>query len=483
MVTAGLERLDSFPYRHRVREVMSAPLEMALPSESLGQAASRMVAQGISSVVVEGPNGEPVGIVTERDVLRALAQMGPDAYSAPLSLLMSAGVATVEADAFVYVAMGRLARLGYRHLVVIDRTGRAIGMMTTRALLKLRSAETLQLGDQVAAADDAAGMDAARRELPVLAGHLLQEDVGAVGAAAVISAVYCDISARAAALAEAEMRADPAWGRAPASWCFLVLGSGGRGESLLAPDQDNAIVHAGYEADTPWFRELGRRAADILDASGIPYCKGGVMAREEAWCHSRLGWSDQLRRWTHSTDPQALLQVDIFYDFAAVHGDSALASDLRAEATEAARGAPEFLRRMAASQADFKPPLGLFGGFVKRDGRVDLKLGGLLPLVSGARVLALKLGVTATATRDRLNASVDGGRLKETDVQTLAEAQETLMRAVLDQQIDDLDKSIEPSVRVDPGRWTEARANRVKQALRRIEELRLLVNDALSASG
>ena len=483
MQSAGLERLDSFPYRHRVSEVMSAPIETALASEGLGNAARRMVEQGISSVVVEGPDGRPAGIVTERDVLRTLAQLGPAAHAAPLSLVMSAAVATVEADAFVYVAMGRMARLGYRHLVVVDRTGLAVGMVTTRALLKLRSAETLQLGDSIAAARDAAEMDAIRRELPGLAGHLLGEDVGAVGAAAVISAVYCDISARAAILAEAAMAADPSWGAAPAPYAFLVLGSGGRGESLLSPDQDNAIIHAGAEDDTPWFRELGRRAADILDASGIPYCKGGIMAREAEWCHSRAGWSAQLRRWTHTTDPQAILMVDIFYDFIGVHGDAALAAALRDEATEIARATPEFQRRLAASQEDFKPPLSLFGGFVKREGRVDLKLGGLLPLVAGARVLALKAGARVTSTRERLAAIADGTRLKPADIAVLEEAQEIVTRAILDQQIADLERGQEPSVRVDPGRWTEMRADRVKQSLRRIAEIPMLVRDALSAGG
>jgi signal-transduction protein with cAMP-binding, CBS, and nucleotidyltransferase domain len=166
-----------------------------------------------------------------------------------------------------------------------------------------------------------------------------------------------------------------------------------------------------------------------------------------------------------------------------VHGDAALAAALRDEATEIARATPEFQRRLAASQEDFKPPLGLFGGFVKREGRVDLKLGGLLPLVAGARVLALKAGARVTSTRERLAAIADGTRLKPADIAVLEEAQEIVTRAILDQQIADLERGQEPSVRVDPGRWTEMRADRVKQSLRRIAEIPMLVRDALSAGG
>ena len=55
----------------------------------------------------------------------------------------------------------------------------------------------------------------------------------------------------------------------------MILGSGGRGESLLAMDQDNAIVFAegseGGKADN-WCEQLGRRMSDILDGAGVSYC-------------------------------------------------------------------------------------------------------------------------------------------------------------------------------------------------------------------
>ena len=78
---------------------------------------------------------------------------------------------------------------------------------------------------------------------------------------------------------------------------MLVLGSGGRGESLLAPDQDNAIVHEGSEADDPWFKEVAERIADLLDAAGIPYCMGKVMASNAIWRRSLTGWEEEVLRW------------------------------------------------------------------------------------------------------------------------------------------------------------------------------------------
>src|SRR5690606_32195369 len=121
-------------------------------------------------------------------------------------------------------------------------------------------------------------------------------------------------------------------GPAPAPWCYLVLGSGGRGESLLAADQDNAIVHDGRAEDDAWFAELGRRASETLDEAGIPYCRGGVMAMNEAWRRSLADWRRQIDRWVAKAEGESLLNVDIFYDFQPVYGDRALAEALRTHA-------------------------------------------------------------------------------------------------------------------------------------------------------
>src|SRR5207244_1609736 len=109
---------------------------------------------------------------------------------------------------------------------------------------------------------DVAGLAAAYRRLPQLAHGLLAEGLRPGEIAQVISDALGDLTGRAAALAAAAMEAEGR-GRAPAPWAFLVLGSAGRGESLLAADQDNALVHAGGEDLDPWFAELGVRSADM----------------------------------------------------------------------------------------------------------------------------------------------------------------------------------------------------------------------------
>ena len=72
----SLQRIDSYPYRHRVRDVMSAPAEFVARRHVVGDALARMADERISSLSSASQAGEQLplpaetGIVTERDVMR-----------------------------------------------------------------------------------------------------------------------------------------------------------------------------------------------------------------------------------------------------------------------------------------------------------------------------------------------------------------------------------------------------------------------------
>jgi signal-transduction protein with cAMP-binding, CBS, and nucleotidyltransferase domain len=385
----------------------------------------------------------------------------------------------VRHDAFLYVAMGRMDRLKLRHLLAVDESGRPVGMVTVRGLLHLRSSFALSIGDEINAARNAVEMSEVRGKLPALAGDLLGEGVGALGVAAVTSSVLRDLTARAAQLAEEGM-AQEAWGPAPAPWCVLLLGSGGRRESLFAADQDNAIVHAGKESDDPWYAEAGRRIADTLDAAGVPYCTGGVMAKNPQWRHNVEGWRAEIDRWVKSADGKELLDVDIFVDFRPVYGDVALADQVRDHLTEKASRSSHFLHGMAASVSTMRTAIGVLGQFKTKEGRIDIKLSGLLPLVSAARLLALKHRITATGTADRLSALADGEYMSASEAQTLKESHELMVRVLIEQQIADGEAGVKLSNRIDPKRLAPETRDRLKDAFKRINALGWVMQSATS---
>ena len=473
-----LERLDSYPYRHKVDEVMSAPVAAMPASASAAEAAAMMVARSVSSVVVCDEAGLALGILTEKDVLR-LAAASPRRLDRSLQETMTSPVHGIEAGALVYRAIARMARRGVRHLPVLDGAGRAVGMLSARDLLRQRAALALPLGDEIEDAGDSATLASVHRRLPVLARGLRDDGVPAIQIAAVLASITRDLTARAADLASAAMREEGA-GEAPARWCLLVLGSAGRGETLLVPDQDNALVHGGAIGDAQWFERFGGHINRILDEAGVPFCKGGVMARNAAWRRSLAEWTGAVDGWIAKPRGEGLLDVDIFYDFVAVSGDRALADTLRAHATRAARASSMFLMMLAVGHVGGGAPLDLLGRFRTKDGRVDLKFHGLLPIVSSARAIALAFGSQAVATDARWQVAAGSGACSTDEAAGLVEARAIIVEAILDQQMADIASGIAPGNAVEPARLSRAGRDRLRSALRIAATAPILARDALA---
>ena len=478
---APLARVDAFAFSHRCRDLMSAPPRTIAGERPLSEAVDAMAKGRISSLFVVAAEGQPPhGIVTERDVMRALAAGGGAALGRPVATVASSPLVTVFADDFVFRAIGRMTRRNIRHLAVVDDGGSVVGALSARDLMRLRSSGALTLGDEVASAVDAAALAAAFARLPVVASGLLDEGVTAIDVAAVISDEIGAMTARAGELAEAQL-GEAGLGAPPAAYAIAVLGSAGRGESLLAADQDNAIIHADTDAPEaePWFDELGRRIADILDEAGIPYCRGGVMASNAAWRGSVSDWERRVANWIGRSSARDLLNVDIFFDLRPVAGAAQLAEGVWRSAYATAEGQVAFLKLLAESLAGFNPPLTLFGRLRTEGGRVDLKAGGLFPIVSGARLLSLRYGVLERETPARLIGvrALDAGA--DADIERLIGIDRLLVDLILRQQIEDLAAGVPPSARIAPGRLSASLHSELKEALAHLRHLDMTVRDLL----
>jgi signal-transduction protein with cAMP-binding, CBS, and nucleotidyltransferase domain len=477
--TSSLERIDSFPYRHKVAEVMSAPAVTIPPQATLVEAARVMAEKGISSIMVTASDDLPLGIVTERDVLRAVAQTGSIGMHQPLSAVMSSPVATVKEEALIFVALGRMDRLKIRHLAVVDRQGRAVGMVSARSLLKLRAGSALALGDEIASAPDAQALALAHAKVPSLAKALLEEGVEPTGIANVVSTVLRDITARAAELAELAM-ADDGWGGPPAPGCLLILGSGGRGESLFKADQDNAIIYDGGPDADPWYAEISRRICETLDEAGVPKCKGGVMCVNAQWRRSSENWKAEIDRWMREAKGEDVLNIDIFIDFKPVYGTQSLADPIRSHLLEKAGKPGPFLHLLASSAAQMRPPLGMFGRIKTQEGRFDIKLSGLLLLVGAVRVLALKHRIDAQSTRERLALLAKGGHMSDEEANAFSRLHDFMIGLQIRQQLADIRNGLALSNRVDPKIMSRAERSYLKDGFKRLNALAWVMQNALS---
>ena len=478
-LVAPLASVDSFAYRHRVRDVMSAPAQFAAPETSVKAVIATLIERRISSVLVRLASGD-VGIATERDLLRAIHAGGASALDSAVAGIVNVPLQTVAADDHVYRAIGRLGRLGFRHLGVSNYSGDIVGLVTTRNLLKHRSATALMLGDEIEAATGGPVLASAWGKLPNLASLLLKDDVHAHTIAGVISAEIQALTRRAAQLAEQQLASDGA-GTPPVPYAVLVLGSAGRGESLLASDQDNAIVY-GDGGDSAraaqYFIALGQKMNDILDVAGLVRCPGGVMAGNAAWCKSMSEWRATIDSWIRRHSPQDLLNVDIFFDAVWANGDRKLATDIWSHAYTTAHPAVDFQKLLTELARNRSPAFNLLGNFKVDDkGRIDLKKTALMPMFTCARVLSIRHDIRKRATPQRLAPLPEKGIGSQEVVSTIISQHGVLMSIVLAQQLRDIAAGIPPSAKVAPAQLSKAERKAMKTALAAVDEIVGLVSE------
>lgn len=478
-------RIDSYPYVNRIRNVMTAPARCITPDVPIAAALDRMSRERISSLFVASPGvalrPEQTGIITERDVLRALASHGAGALVLPVERAMSRPLVCVPADAFAYLAIGRMSRLKVRHLGVTDEQGTVVGALSARDLLHLRAEGGLLLGDEIEQAADVPALARAWAKLPLVAAGLISEGVTGREIAALISRRLGGLTERAAVIAERRMK-EAGEGDPPCPYALMVLGSAGREESLLAMDQDNALVFAEGApdgAEDRWFARLSAHVADILHEAGVPYCKGGVMAKNAPWRGSVATWRQRIDGWIGRSNPQDLLSVDIFFDLRAVHGDAAMADAIWRAGFDAARGEAAFAKLLADAAGPMQSGLGWFGRIRTDQGRVDLKWIGLFGIVTAARVLALRHHVVERSTLARLAGVKALRRGAARDLDALADAQAVFIDLILAQQIEDSERGQPVTNRVAVERLTRQERARLRAALKSVEHLDELTRDLL----
>lgn len=107
------------------------------PTTNLAAATKLLAERGIGAVVVTGPDRRVVGIVSERDIVHALAAHGTAALALPLTEVMTRKVMTCSVSDTISSLMERMTQGKFRHLPVIEQ-GRLAGIVSIGDVVKSR---------------------------------------------------------------------------------------------------------------------------------------------------------------------------------------------------------------------------------------------------------------------------------------------------------------------------------------------------------
>jgi CBS domain-containing protein len=110
------------------------------PTADLAEAVRLLTERHIGAVVVLSADNRVIGILSERDVVRALAERGATVLSEPISQVMTRDVKTCSEDDTVEGLMGRMTDGRFRHMPVVQQ-GKLIGIVSIGDVVKSRVEE------------------------------------------------------------------------------------------------------------------------------------------------------------------------------------------------------------------------------------------------------------------------------------------------------------------------------------------------------
>lgn len=452
------------------KEPVSCPV-----GASLRDALQRMAEANVRTIVAVDAAGAAVGIFTLVDLLRRVS-LPERPLATPVAEVMTTPIVTMPATATVYEAMHRMAEGAIRQIVVVDGA-RLRGVINERDLFALQRVSMRKAIEGLNAAGDLGALKRANDDIRRLTLNLLAQGVGAEPLTRTIASLNDALSRRVLELEAARH------GLEGIRWCWLALGSEGRGEQTFATDQDNAIIfavddEATREAQRARLIAFARDVNAALDELGFPLCTGNVMASNPEMCLSVDEWRTRFLGWVRTPTPESLLAANIVFDFRAVYGELALADALRDWLFDYTRDNKLFLRLMVQNALEAEPPLGIIRGFATADdgaykGTFDVKSRGTRLFVDAARVLALDKGVADSATAVRLRHACGSLRVEPRLIDAMIDGFHFLQLLRLRQQAATPDPGA--ANRIDPGALNEVDQRVLKEAFRQAKKLQQLL--------
>ena len=121
---------------NKVSEIMSRDLTAVGVSSTISEAMDLMAEKNIGRVLVV-ETGIPIGIFTEKDVLKRVMNKKLDAATTGIKKAMTSPVRSVREDTHIVEALGSMYKSKFRHLLVKEPKGKIVGMVSMRRILKL----------------------------------------------------------------------------------------------------------------------------------------------------------------------------------------------------------------------------------------------------------------------------------------------------------------------------------------------------------
>lgn len=475
-----LVQVEAYPFQKRLSEIMRPDVVCCSPETTVQEVASLMLQNNVDAVLVQNLADQTCGIITEHDlVAKILASSASKNVSSLAREVMTSSPLTMPADAYMYEAAAFMIRHQIKHLPVQDGS-RIVGLLTLRDLMEYRSLDSLLLVGGIQEAQSLDVLTKAKQELGNIAKAFMNEARSPIEIMELLSYLHHSILRRGFELVLEQMQAQG--NTLPGvHYCFFLLGSGGRREMLLDPDQDSGLVLADYPDKRhreieAFFVPFTAKLVAAFEQIGYPPCKGGVMPTNPRWRGRLKDWKQRLTSWISVPEPQRIRYSNNFFDFMPLAGDPQLCTELRLLTQRQIQTTPLFLYQLMELNFGHKVPLGLMGGFVldkegEFQGKVPTKQTGSLFIVDCLRIFSLEQQLNVTSTTERLEALVSRHIFNQETAEHLKAAFQAFIFLRLREEIARLEQGQVPTHYLDPNSLSKSEQDLLKEAFRAASKL------------
>jgi CBS domain-containing protein len=427
----------------KVKDNMSTGVVSTGPHTSIREAAQLMKQNHVSSLLIKDGK-KLVGIITDRDFrTRVLAEGLSDQEK--VEQVMTRSPMCIDVSSRLHDAQLKMMSEGVHHLPVLQDDD-PVGIITPSDIMRANNIEPLSLVRAINRAVNIEELGLASEGIPALVVRLIERDVRAIEVGKIITTLADSTTRRLLVLSEQK------YGKPPCEYAWLAFGSQARQEQVLGSDQDNGLLLPDdvSEQDAAYFEDFASFVNDGLDACGMPYCPGEIMAKNEKWRMTLKGWKARFAGWIEEPSPKAVMHSSIFFDMRHIAGKAELTKALRKNVLQRAQSNTIFLAMMCENALLHSPPLGFFKTFVlESDGdhnnTLELKKRGTIPIVDIARNYSLSAGLKPLNTIERLQAMEKAGVMSKEMAYSLIDAHEFIAGIRLEAQ----GKQFRAGVKVD----------------------------------
>jgi CBS domain-containing protein len=470
-------QVEQGPLAQPVRNIMKAPLSTCHTGLSLREAFKIMQERTIGSLGVLDQQDRLFGVLTYAGLAEALTLKGatPDH---PLDKATCDTPRTITSSAPVWQAHDLLSSYNTKYLIVTENE-QPVGLVSQTDLLRsLITADNSLLSD----IDQAQDLHQCRQfyeELYRYAEQCQQTNRYASQAVRLLSLAHLRIQRRVIELVSKQLETE--LGPAPCRYALLIMGSGGRQEMLLNPDQDNGLIiddrnSSPNDDALRWFEQFTEKLNPALAEAGYILCPGDIMARNPMFHKTLSQWQQQFSHLVKKPNMKGAIWSNIVFDFDTLYGDDSLTYALRQHLLGALQKNHRLLDYMVEHDAEGKPAIGLFNRLITSDedterGSIDIKRNGLRIIADAARVYALANGISQCNTQDRLKSLVHRGILSADLVDAVSFAYEELLDMILQKQVQQRRSDQKLDKRVYLEELNEQQHSMLRMSMRAIKRL------------